>query len=207
MAKKPQAAETPAVSQDVVSIDIPATFAVHYGKWSLGVNELRVMTPTAVAYLLANGFTQSLSDAGACSKDDKAKLVDEAQKADPDNPVNADEIVANAIHAWRDERFGDILAGKVGTRLGGGPRGSAVETIMRQIATAEVKQALTVVRSDGRNTQAVNAYKAMDKDGRAKTLKAQVEKYLASSGEKLRAKAEAEMARRAEAAEGVEIDL
>jgi hypothetical protein len=87
-----------------------------YGTWSVNANDLPA---TAIKYLLQNGFSQSMTDAAAFTK---------AQK---DGKSEA-EVTAMAQEA-RNKRFAAILAGTVGTRVGGGPRLSPLERTMNDI--------------------------------------------------------------------------
>lgn len=184
---------------ETVTITVPADFSAKHSDWTLTLDQLRNMPPKGIAYLLANGFTQSITDAGAISKDDKAKLVDEAHKADPDGDWSEErdaEVVSNAVHQWRDERYADILAGKVGSRAGG-TRSTPVETIMRRLAEIEVKGALAKNET----------FQGLDAKARAAALKANVEKHLERAKDRLRAAAEAELAAAKERAQDVQISL
>ena len=87
-----------------------------YGRWSVNANDL---VPDSVKYLLQNGFSQSMTDAAAFTK---------AQKEG-----KSDDEVAAMADAARDKRFAAILAGTVGTRVGGGPRLSPLERTMNDI--------------------------------------------------------------------------
>lgn len=86
-----------------------------YGRWSLDANSAK---PETIAYLLQNGFSQSMTDAAAFSKSDKEGKTGE-------------EIAAMA-DAARQARFEAICAGTVGTRVGG-PRLSPVERATRDL--------------------------------------------------------------------------
>lgn len=87
-----------------------------YDRWSVNANDL---IAKSVRYLLQNGFSQSMTDAAAFTKEQKAgKSADEIKKM-------ADEA--------RAKRFEAILAGTVGIRVGG-PRLPAIDRVMREIA-------------------------------------------------------------------------
>src|SRR5712664_3678988 len=93
-----------AVSTSLVSLQVPSDTQVSYGegnKWSLSVDD---MTPATVAYLLQNGFKQSMSDASGLIKKDIEGLSD-------------DQIVAKA-DVKLQQRYENLLAGSVGTRTG-----------------------------------------------------------------------------------------
>jgi hypothetical protein len=73
-----------------------------YDKWSVNANDLPAK---AIAYLLHNGFTQSMTDAAAFTKEQKAGKTEQQVK----------DMATEA----RDKRFQAILAGSVGIRVGG----------------------------------------------------------------------------------------
>lgn len=73
-----------------------------YGRWTVNANDLPA---TGIKYLLQNGFSQSLTDAAAFTKEQKEGKT----------PA---EVTAMADEA-RQKRFEAILAGTVGTRVGG----------------------------------------------------------------------------------------
>ena len=118
---------------------------VKYGRWELDVNTLG---PKSIAYLLHNGFTQSMTDAAAATKADKAKVLEDAGYSDDakallaGNPVSDEGKVALAAanDKWREERFHAIVAGTVGTRVGGGgPRKDPLERALEAIAEEQLR--------------------------------------------------------------------
>jgi hypothetical protein len=86
-----------------------------YATWTVNANDLPA---AAVKYLLQNGFSQSMTDAAAFTK---------AQKEGKSEA----EVAAMATEA-RQKRFDAILAGSVGTRVGG-PRLSPVDRAKNDI--------------------------------------------------------------------------
>lgn len=80
-------------------------FTAKYGDgdgWEIRASEMTVST---LAYLIENGFKQSMSDAAAFSKKDTEGL--------------SDDEIADKARDKRNARFDAILAGTVGTRSGG----------------------------------------------------------------------------------------
>ena len=129
--------ETPVANEAPAS---PVAFGLKYKDWSLtpsgdvdgAVAEMAGalgIAPAGVKYLLQNGFTQSLTDAAAFGKDEKeGKTVE--------------ELSAMAASA-RTERFNDIVAGTVGTRIGG-TRLVGVEKVARDMAIEELRAIASV---------------------------------------------------------------
>lgn len=110
-----------AINQD------PATMTLTYGDYKVAVSELPAK---AIAYLLQNGFSQSMTDAAAFTK---------KQKQDEHGvDLPEDEISAMAKEA-RDARFAKIVAGEVGVRVGGGPRGNSFDTLVRAVAIESMR--------------------------------------------------------------------
>ncbi len=125
----------------------PAAHMLTYSKWSIDANTLPAK---AIAYLLHNGFTQSMTDAAAATKEDKAKvlvaagLLAEGHTAeDYESCARTDDgkaALALAAEGWREERFAAILKGEVGTRVGGGgPRKDPLLRAMEDIAEETVR--------------------------------------------------------------------
>lgn len=101
---------------DETTTDAP-TSQLKYGEWTVDANTL---PPKAVAYLLHNGFTQSMTDAAAFTKKQKEEAV-------KDHPESEHEtILANMAKDARQKRFDAILKGEVGVRVGG-PRKSPLD--------------------------------------------------------------------------------
>lgn len=146
------------------------TSTLTYSQWSVDANTLPAK---AVHYLLSNGFTQSMTDAAAFTKEQKAKFVEEGAKEGHD----AETSVANAAKAARDKRFAAILAGEVGVRAVG-PRLPQIDRVMRDIAE-EMLRAIAAERQV-----------AMPKGD---VLKAALDKILAKHADVIRTKAQARM--------------
>jgi hypothetical protein len=131
--------------------------------------------PKPLAYLIMNGFNQSMTDAAAFTKDQKAEALAEAQKVDPE--ATADDVNAKMALEAREKRFAAILAGTVGFRSGGGgARLPQLEKVMRDIAHEAIKAAVAAKGV------------AMPKGDK---LKAFVDGYLAKYGDKTKVEAQA----------------
>jgi hypothetical protein len=153
-----------------------ATSTLSYGRWSTDANHL---PPKAVAYLLANGFTQSMTDAAAFTKEQKANAHEAFAKAHGVEVASLSEAdkesaVAALADEKREARFQAILKGEVGTRVGG-PRLPQIDRVMREVAEETVRAIATA-----RNV-------AMPKGD---VLKAAIEKVLARNPDEIRAKAQ-----------------
>lgn len=158
------------------------TSTLKYGKWTADANSL----PAAgVAYLLQNGFNQSMTDAGAMTREEKAKLLREHGHEDDALAVEGgarvklspegDAAIAKVVEGWREERFNDIMKGTVGTRVGGGPRLDPLTREMRAVA-------------EGRIRIIAEAKKVSMPTG--KVLSAAVEKIISRDGDAIRKEAE-----------------
>jgi hypothetical protein len=125
--------------------------------------------PKAVMYMLQNGFSQSVTDAAAFTKEQKAGKSD-------------DEIAAMANDA-RDKRVAAILGGTIGARVGGAKL-PPVERVMREVAEERLK-AIAVTRGV-----------AMPKNvkGGVQTLTLALDKILARDPDGIRAEAETRIA-------------
>lgn len=106
-----------------LKIEVPADFSIEAHGHSLTAAELETMSPKAIGYLLANGYKQSLTDAAAFTKE---------QKADK----SAAEVEAMA-NEKRSARHAAILAGEVGSV--GGTRATPMERFMRDVAEERVR--------------------------------------------------------------------
>src|SRR6266576_2217139 len=94
-----------------------------YGDWELDPNALPAK---AIAYLLQNGFSQSMTDAAAFSKEQKAAFAEAGKSVD------------EAAQEAREKRFVAITKGEVGVRVGG-PRKSLFEKFYHEAAKDKVK--------------------------------------------------------------------
>lgn len=163
------------------------TSTLKYGRWSVDANTL---PPKAIAYLLSNGFNQSMTDAAAATKEEKAKALrgagheDDARKVEGTErkPTLSDEgatHLASVIDAWREERFQDILRGEVGTRVGGA-RIDPLTRAMREVAEARVR----VIAEKRKVAMPIG-----------KTLSAAIETLIARDGDAIRTEARANLTR------------
>lgn len=126
-----------------------------------------------IAYLLQYGLAQSLQDSVAGYA---KKLRDEV--TDKGERVYTDEQVADEVTLRMTERFDDILAGEVGARIGGGPRLSGIDKIMRDVAREEIKAAVV---------------KAGMKNPDTKKMAELIESHIAKNGDRLRVEAQARL--------------
>lgn len=117
--------------EGTVAVHIPAGLVLTYGEWSIDATQA---SPATLAYCLANGFHQSMVDAAAFGKADKEGKTD-------------DEIDAMARDK-RQARFDNIVAGTVGTRVGG-PRKRGLEAIIEDVAE---EFALSTLAAHGKPT-------------------------------------------------------
>jgi len=127
--------------------DATTTSILKYGRWETDANTL---PPKAISYLLHNGFTQSMTDAAATTREDKAKVLREGgHEADAVKMESGDgkalstegaTHLATAVDKWRQERFDAIMSGTVGTRVGGGgPRKDPLVRTMEDIAEERLR--------------------------------------------------------------------
>lgn len=170
--------------------DLPLT----YGDWQTSARALGwpegVAISKQLAYLLANGFKQSMTDASAMTKEQKAKAHEEARASHGEHITLEQAVEAKAVEQ-RNKRFADILAGNVGVG-GGGPKLPQIDRIMRDIAEEQIRAAV------------VAKGLAMPKGD---NLKALVEKRLAVAGDAIRTAAQARIDAAKTAVEDLGIDL
>lgn len=155
--------------------DTPSTFT--YDKWSIDANAL---PPKAIAYLIGNGFTQSMTDAAAFTKEQKASFAKEHAEAHGvtvDALTEADHVAAVKAKAdeAREKRFQAIMSGTVGLRVATGPRLDPLTRAMREIAEEGVRKL------------AAQKGVAMPKGD---VLKAAIEKVLERNRDNIKAEAE-----------------
>ena len=167
---------------------------LEYGDWKTDVHALGYPSgqpiSKALAYVIANGFKQSMTDASAMTKEQKEKAHEEAQATHgPD--ITMEQAVEAHAHAQRSKRFADILAGNVGVG-GGGPRLPQVDRVMREIAEEQIKAAV------------VAKGLSMPKGD---NLKALIEKRLSVAGDAIRTAAQARIDAAKSAVADLGIDL
>lgn len=164
---------------------------LEYGDWKTDAQALGwpvgTPLPKALAYVIANGFKQSMTDASAMTKEQKAKVLEDAQKANPGVEITLEQAVEAKVYEARTKRFADILAGNVGIG-GGGPKLPQIERVMREIAEEQIRAAV------------VKKGMAMPKGD---NLKALIDKRLSVAGDAIRTAAQA----RIDAAKNVADDL
>lgn len=147
---------------------------------------------TSIDALLRRGVSHFLGNEQASKLtawvEAQAKLDPPVTPSDEAKASRKAELVAEAIAA--------LAAGTIGTRVAG-PKVSPIESVMRGIAKQEVTDTLRANKLSFPTGDKVVVFPNGDKfDG--KTL---VDRRLAKHGERIRKEAEAEMRRRAKAAE------
>lgn len=110
-----------------INLVLPVDFTAEAHGFKLNMNTLSGMSPSAIAYLIRNGFTQSITDAAAFSKADKDGKTD-------------DEIAAMA-KAARSTRYQAIIAGTVATGGPRGPRKSPLAAAIHEVAVERLQKA------------------------------------------------------------------
>lgn len=169
--------------------------ALEYGDWKTDAQALGwpVGSPIskAIGYVIANGFKQSMTDASAMTKEQKAKALTDAQTANPGVEITEAQAVEAKAHEQRTKRFADILAGNVGVG-GGGPKLPQIDRVCREIAEEQIRAAV------------VAKGLAMPK---GENLKALVEKRLAVAGDAIRTAAQARIDAAKNAVDDLGIDL
>lgn len=171
MAKKAQSGGngnltmTPAATAEHADVaDLFRDGVVKYGdNHSLRLADIAT-NPKAVMYLLQNGYSQSMTDAAAFTKEQKTGKT-------------PDEVAAMAADA-RVKRHEAIRAGTIGARVGGAKL-PVIDRVMRDVAEERLK-AIAVARSV-----------AMPKGD---TLKAALDKILARDPDGIRTEAETRIA-------------
>lgn len=189
MAKNPKPTETAPATQGTVD-----ALALEYGDWKTDVHALGFPTGVpiskALAYVISNGFKQSMTDASAMTKEQKEKAHKDAQATHgPD--ITLEQAVEAKAHEQRSKRFADILAGNVGVG-GGGPKLPQVDRVMREIAEEQIKAAV------------VAKGLSMPKGD---SLKALIDKRLSVAGDAIRTAAQARIDAAKSAVADLGIDL
>lgn len=200
MAKKP--IETPADTGSTASqvTHLP----LEYGEWKTDVHALGLPTGTpiskAIAYVISNGFKQSMTDASAMTKEQKEKAHKEAQATHgPD--ITLEQAVEAKTHESRSKRFADILTGNVGVG-GGGPKLPQIDRVMREIAEEQISAAVVA-----KSAQLVAEGKPPLQKPKGENLKALIDKRLSVAGDALRTAAQARIDAAKSAVADLGIDL
>jgi len=177
-----------------------------YGDWQTDAQALGWPSGIAIskqlAYIMANGFKQSMTDASAMTKEQKAKAHADAIAAGHD--VTEAQAVEAKAHEQRAKRFADILAGTVGVGAGG-PRLPQIDRVMREIAEEQVAAAVRANNDNAaKGLSKPNGVRyevlSMPKGDNLKTL---VEKRLSVAGDAIRLAAQS----RIDAANSAVLDL
>lgn len=145
MPKKEKTAPNASANSTAAEAPPSDNLVLEYGQWKTDAQALGwpqgTVIPKALAYVIANGFKQSMTDASAMTKEQKAKALTDAQTANPGVEITLEQAVeAHAVDA-RTKRFADILAGQVGFG-GGGPKLPQIDRVMRDIAEEQIRAAV-----------------------------------------------------------------
>ncbi|MDE2071790.1 MAG: hypothetical protein KGI70_03630 [Patescibacteria group bacterium] len=124
MAKKPSTTNS---AEATITVVLPADFSISAHGHTLDANTLSGMSAKAVAYLVANGYKQSLTDAAAFTKEQK-------------EGKSAAEVEALAS-SKRESRHTAILGGDVGAVVGS--RATPIEKFMRDVAHERIRAIAT----------------------------------------------------------------
>lgn len=179
MAKSPKTAPNASANTTASENAASDNLSLEYGDWRTDAQALGWPAGTilqkALAYVIANGFKQSMTDASAMTKEQKEKALKDAQEANPGVEITLEQAVEARAIEQRNKRFADILAGNVGVG-GGGPKLPQIERVMREIAEEQIRAAV------------VAKGMAMPKGD---NLKALIDKRLSVAGEAIRTSAQA----------------
>jgi len=122
MAKSPK--PTNGTSTDAtVTVHLPADFTIAAHGHSLSASDVSGMSPKALAYLVANGYKQSLTDAAAFTKEQKSG--------------KSGAELEDMANTKRASRHAAILAGDVGAVVGS--RATPLERFERDVAEERVR--------------------------------------------------------------------
>lgn len=168
---------------------VPSDTKISYQDWETTLEALGIppgwQVPKALHYVIANGFTQSMTDAAAFTKEQKQAAHDAALKAHEESgssdpaPTMEDAVAAMQRNA-RNKRFDAIHAGTVAQRVGG--TGVAKLSPIERMMNAIAKEAITA---------------AVAKKGLAmpkgEKLKEFIAKYLAKNDASVRTEAQARL--------------
>lgn len=163
---------------DTLSVALPADFSITAHGHTLTGSDLASMSPKAIAYLVANGYKQSLTDSAAFTKEQK----------DGKSGAELDGMKAERYAT----RHADILSGSVGSVSGS--RSTPIEKVMHDVAVERIR-AICVAKGKP-------MIKNQPKDG-PKHLTVAVQAYLAKFGADVKAEAEARLAASKAAAQDV----
>lgn len=195
-ATKNTTAPTEGQPASVLSDNLP----LEYGDWKTDAQALGWPVGQAISkalsYVIANGFKQSMTDASAMTKEQKAKALSDAQAANPGVEITLEQAVEAHAHTQRTKRFADILAGNVGVG-GGGPKLPQIERVMREIAEEQIRAAVVAKNAAGANY-------TMPKGDKLKLF---IDQRLAKSGDAIRTAAQARIDAAKSAVDDLGIDL
>lgn len=110
----------------------------------------------------------------------------------------SDEAKATAKAQFQAEALAKLIAGTVGVSSPRGPRGTSLDTVIRNLAEKEIKATLDTLKLKMPSGDKVVEFS----DGQKLTKGQLIERRLAKHGDRLRKEAEAEMRRLAKVAGG-----
>lgn len=198
-------AKTPRTTEQIAApAGLSDNLDLSYGDWKTDAQALGwpAGTPISkpIAYVIANGFKQSMTDASAMTKEQK-EAAHKAAQATHGPDITLEQAVEAKAHEQRTKRFADILAGSVGFG-GGGPKLPQVDRVMREIAEEQISAA--VVAKNAALQREGKAGITMPKGENLKTLIAQ---RLTVAGNAIRTAAQARIDAAKNAVADLGIDL
>ncbi len=189
-------------SATTVSVNVPApgtdNLTMTYDRWTVTAQDLGWPAGVAIdkrlAYLIENGFTQSMTDAAAMTKDQKAVWEGKGKDRVKVRDKTEDEVKAES-DTKRQARFDAIRSGTVASRTIG-PRLPPLERVMREVAVEQVKAAIAAL-----NAKARAAGTPEREVPKGDALATYVDKWLAKYGDAVRTEAQARIDAAAKVAE------
>lgn len=145
-------------------IEIPDDFAVTVHGHTLDVAYIGDMSAVAVAYLIRNGFSQSITDAAALDTAKRAKLG-----------LDTETKLAAWAAEKRHYRFDAIIAGTVGSNGPTGPRLRGIDSVAFDVAVEAIR--LSAAFTSGKVAWPTGK-------GAAEMIRGWVDQYFARPGKK-----------------------
>lgn len=206
MAKKAQNMDAPATTVEITAQTGNGTdnVTLTYDKWTLTAQDLGwpagVALDKRLAYLLTVGFTGSMTDAAAFTKDQKAIWEGKGKDRVKVRDLTDDEVEAKATDR-RNARFDAIRAGTVAHRTFG-PRLAGIDKVMQDVAKEQVLAAIAAL-----NVKARAAGQPERATPKGDALQTYVDKWLAKHGDAVRTEAQARIDAAAKMAESTDDDI
>lgn len=204
MAKKGKANMDAPATVEITAQTGPDNVTLTYDKWTLTAQDLGwpagVALDKRLAYLLTVGFTGSMTDAAAFTKDQKAIWEGKGKDRVKVRDLTEDEVEAKAVEK-RTARYDAIRAGTVAHRAFG-PRLMGIDRVMQDVAKEQVLAAIAALNVKARAQGAPE--RAVPKGD---ALAAYVEKWLAKHGDAVRTEAQARIDAAAKMADSADDDI